>query len=89
MAHTSTMTLRLSGATLARLEGLARATERSKAYLAGKAIEEYLDIQEWQVKAIRDAVEEADNEGARFLDHETVLENARGFRLTKKSLTAK
>ena len=74
MPHTNTMTLRLAPKTIARLEGLAKATERTKAFLAGRAIEEYLDMQEWQVAAIREAVVEADRPDAEFLSHETVVE---------------
>jgi predicted transcriptional regulator len=79
MPHTSTMTLRLTPDTVARLEGLARATDRSKAYLASRAIEEYLDTQEWQIKAIQLAVEEADKPDAKFLDHDEVVKIAKRF----------
>jgi len=48
-------------------------TDRSKAYLASRAIEEYLEIQEWQVKAIEKAVHEADSPDAQFVDHEEVV----------------
>jgi len=41
-----------------RLELLAKATKRSKSYLAAEALEEYLDIHEWQVKAIQEGIEE-------------------------------
>jgi predicted transcriptional regulator len=55
-----------------RLKKLAEATERSKAFLAEKAIEEFLEVQEWQVAAIREAVAEADGPGAVFYSTEEV-----------------
>jgi predicted transcriptional regulator len=73
------MTLRLTPDTVARLEGLTRATDRSKAYLASRAIEEYLDTQEWQIKAIQQAVEEADKADAKFLDQDEVAKKAKRF----------
>jgi len=72
MPRTTTMTLRLPAQVKARLENLAKSTDRSKAYLASRAIEDYLEAQEWQVKAIKDAVHEADSPGAVFLEHEEV-----------------
>jgi len=71
---TTTMTLRLDEETQQRLLGLSKATDRSRAHLALQALKQYLDQQEWQVQAIRAAVEQADAAGvAQFVDHETVL----------------
>jgi predicted transcriptional regulator len=73
MPQTSTMTVRIPAKVKERLEALAKATDRSKAYLASRAIEEYLEVQEWQVKAIEKAVHEADSPDAQFVDHEEVV----------------
>ena len=43
-----------------RLKNLAKATSRSRSYLAAEAIEEFLAVQEWQVQAIMDGQEQAD-----------------------------
>ncbi len=72
MELTSTMTIRLPETIKIKLEHLAKATERSKAYLAAKAIEEFVDAQEWQIQAIQDAVREADSLQAKFIGHEAV-----------------
>ena len=77
MAQTTTMTVRLSADVAARLEGLARSTDRTKSFLAGRAIEEFVAAQEWQVKAIEKALEDADAPGARFVDHEDVVSRRR------------
>jgi RHH-type transcriptional regulator, rel operon repressor / antitoxin RelB len=71
-AVSKTMTLRLDADTLARLDRLARATERSKAWLAAQAVKTYVTINEWQTKATRDAVNRANRRGARFVSHEDV-----------------
>lgn len=72
MPHTTTMTVRLPAPVKARLEKLAKSTDRSKAYLASQAIQEYLDVQEWQVQAVQDAVREADSPNPVFYDHEEI-----------------
>lgn len=72
MPQSSTLTFRLAPRIKARLESLAKSTERSKAYLAGKALEEYLNVQEWQIESIREAVAAADSPSAVFVSHETL-----------------
>jgi RHH-type rel operon transcriptional repressor/antitoxin RelB len=73
MEPTSTMTIRLPETIKNKLEDLAQATDRSKAYLAAKAIEEFVAAQEWQIQAIQAAVKEADSPQARFVEHEAVV----------------
>ena len=58
----ATMTIRLEPALKQRLEHLAEATQRSKSFLAAQAIREFVDLNEWQVQEIRNALVEADNE---------------------------
>ncbi len=70
MPKTTTLTIRLPVDVKGRLEKLAAAMDRTKAYLASRAIEEYLDAQEWQVRAIEEAVEAADRPDAEFTGHE-------------------
>jgi RHH-type transcriptional regulator, rel operon repressor / antitoxin RelB len=60
------MTLRLDRDTLRRLDELAQATDRSKAWLAAQAVKTYLDLNEWQIKAIREAVVKADRRHVKF-----------------------
>jgi RHH-type rel operon transcriptional repressor/antitoxin RelB len=54
--NTDTFSVRLDHATKARLQKLAKSTGRSRAFLAAEAIEEYLDINEWQVAGIVGAI---------------------------------
>lgn len=60
MAQSTTMTVRLDPEVKRRLEGLARATQRSRSFLAAEAIREYVELNEWQVAEIEAAVREAD-----------------------------
>jgi RHH-type rel operon transcriptional repressor/antitoxin RelB len=53
-------TVRLPDDLKAQLELLAKATNRSKSYLATKAIADYLQRNSWQVKELQQAVAEAD-----------------------------
>ena len=52
--------LRLPEGTKSRLEELAVATGRTKAFLAIDAIEKYLDIESWQIRAIQDGIKDID-----------------------------
>lgn len=54
------MTVRLEPGTVEKLEGLAKATDRTKSFLVQDAVREYLETQAWQVEAIREGVEAAD-----------------------------
>ncbi len=64
------MTVRVTAATKKRLERLATATDRTPSFLASDAIESYLELQEWQVEAIRAGVKEADS--GQVVSHESV-----------------
>lgn len=58
----STMTIRLDDAIKERLELLAGVTHRSKSFLASEAIREFVELNEWQLVEIKDAIKEADTE---------------------------
>ena len=55
---TKTLTIRLSSEALEDLEQLARSTRRSKAFLAGQAVSDFLANQKWQVEALEEAREQ-------------------------------
>lgn len=67
------MTVRLAPETIDKLDSLARATKRSKSYLAGEAIASFVEINSWQVAHIREALEEA-RSGAPGVEHARVVE---------------
>jgi len=57
---TAILTLRVPVEVKDQLDKLADATNRSKSYLAGEAIRQYLELEAWQVGEIQQAVKEAD-----------------------------
>lgn len=73
MAQSCTITIQLPEESMTRLDVLAKETSHTRADIAAQAVLQYLDVQDWQVQAIQDAVREADSPGARFLDHNEVI----------------
>ena len=47
--------------TIEKLEKLADATKRSKSFLVAEAVDRYLHEQDWQVSAIKDGLQQAEN----------------------------
>lgn len=58
----STMTVRLEDDVKSRLDQLAQATRRSKSYLAAEAIRDFVENNEWQIREIQTALQEADSD---------------------------
>lgn len=52
--------LRIPKGTKTKLEELAKATGRTKAFLAIEAIEKYLDMEAWQICAIQEGLKDID-----------------------------
>jgi RHH-type transcriptional regulator, rel operon repressor / antitoxin RelB len=70
MAST-TVTVRVESHVKKRLEKLAKSTGRTRSYLAGEALKDYLDVNEWQVARIKEAIASLDRgEG---IPHEEVM----------------
>ncbi len=60
MAESTTISIRLDATVKARLDHLADATHRSKSFLAAEAIRAFVDLNEWQIREIKTALQEAD-----------------------------
>jgi RHH-type rel operon transcriptional repressor/antitoxin RelB len=69
----TTLTIRLDETTKNRLENLSKSTARSRSFLASKAIQEYLEANEWQVSALRGTLDQADSLEAHFVEHEEII----------------
>ena len=54
------LTIKVDRKTKAGLEKLAKETRRSESRLAAEAIRSYVDINEWQIAAIKRGIKEAD-----------------------------
>jgi predicted transcriptional regulator len=52
--------VRIDSSAKKRLEKLAKSTGRSRSFLAAEAINEYLDVNEWQVAGIKQAIASLD-----------------------------
>lgn len=73
MEKASTITVRVKQDTRTRLDAFAGAVKRSKSYVIEEALEQYLEINEWQIKGIQEALADADSPDAVFADHDEVL----------------
>ncbi len=65
----ATMTVRMSQETKRRLTQLAKATNRTKSFILDQAINDYLNIHEWQALETKKAVDIANGHYAEWLDH--------------------
>jgi RHH-type rel operon transcriptional repressor/antitoxin RelB len=72
MLKAATLTVRVKPDTRRRLDVLAQVTRRSKSYVIEEALEQYLAVNEWQVKGIQEALVDADSSNALFVNHEDV-----------------
>ena len=64
------MTIRLEPELKQRLDQLAKATHRSKSFLAAEALRDFVELNEWQVQEIQSALKEADS--GDFASNQTV-----------------
>lgn len=51
-----TFTVRVDSLVKKRLEKLAKSTGRSRSFLAAEAIGEFVDVNEWQIAGVKDAL---------------------------------
>ena len=58
--RSTTFTVRVDSTAKKRLEKLAKNTGRSRSFLAAEAINEYLDVNEWQVAGVKKAIDSLD-----------------------------
>ncbi len=56
----TTFTVRVQPEVKKRLEKLARSTGRTRSFLAAEALNEYLDVNEWQVAGVKRAIASLD-----------------------------
>ena len=66
----TTFTVRVGTDVKRRLEKLAKSTGRSRSFLAAEALNEYLDVNEWQVAGVRQAMASLDH--GESIPHEQV-----------------
>jgi predicted transcriptional regulator len=71
MAGERTTTIRMDARMLKRVDGIARAMSRSRAWVINDAIERYLDYEEWFVGAVKQGLKQA--EAGDVVEHEAVV----------------
>lgn len=72
--HTVTLSVRIPQKVQEQLKELSEATGRTRSFLTTEAIENYLEIQSWQVSGIKKAIKKANQKGAHFIEHSAVKE---------------
>jgi predicted transcriptional regulator len=71
MSAEKTTTVRMDERTLRRLDGVAHATSRSRAWVINQAVKRYLDYEEWFVGEVEAALAEA--KAGKVVAHEAVV----------------
>jgi RHH-type transcriptional regulator, rel operon repressor / antitoxin RelB len=66
----TTFTVRVDANAKERLERLAKSTGRSRSFLTAEAINQYLEVNEWQVAGIKQAIASLDR--GEWIAHEQV-----------------
>ena len=66
----STLSIRLNTRTKARLEALAKASRRSKSFLAAEAIENFVANESWQLAEMEAGIKDLDTN--RTVDHQHI-----------------
>lgn len=61
MSESILVSTRVSAEVANRLAALSQTTHRSKSFLAAQAIEEFLNVQEWHVEAIKEGIAAAES----------------------------
>lgn len=83
-SQTDSLHLRIPQDMGEELDRIAASMDRSRNWVATQAIKEYLEVQRWQVKVIRERLKEAQSGKAKFISHEEVMNRQEA--LLKKKL---
>ena len=62
MTKKTGISLRIEEDKIEKLDALAKATQRDRSFHINEAIENYLEIQKWQIDHIKKAIRQADND---------------------------
>jgi RHH-type rel operon transcriptional repressor/antitoxin RelB len=60
MSDSTVLSVRIDKSVKERLAKLAASTKRSQSFLAAEAIEEFVEVQEWQIAGITEALDALD-----------------------------
>ena len=79
------LSVRLDPRLMRRLDRLSKASDRTNSWLVQDAVASYLDTKEWQVRAIADAVRNADAHPDRSVSHARVRAWVEGWGSKKEA----
>jgi predicted transcriptional regulator len=74
MAQTESLHVRIPQEIREELDRIATTMDRSRNWVVTEAIEQYLEVQRWQIDLIRERLAEAESGTATFIPHEEVME---------------
>jgi len=83
----TTLTVRVSDEVKHQLDALARSTGRTRSWLVFEAIRQYIELENWQISEIHEALTEAD--AGDFADEEEVADVFRKWGGDANSLAEK
>lgn len=66
-----TASIRMDDEKLARIDSLAKAMNRSRAWVINEAVERYLDYEEWFIQQVQEGLKEA--QAGNLFDHEEMV----------------
>jgi len=69
-----TVSVRLDDDTLTQLDMMAKAADRSRAWLMSQAVKQFVEHEAWQVEAIKKSLEKLESGKGQFVDHEEVAQ---------------
>jgi predicted transcriptional regulator len=81
MGVEKTTTVRMESRTLKRIDGLAHALSRSRAWVINQAVERFLDYEEWFVGEVKHALKQV--EAGEVLEHSEVVKRLERKRAAK------
>jgi predicted transcriptional regulator len=73
MAQTESLHIRVPEGIREELDQLAALSDRSRNKLVTEALEQYLEVQRWQIETVRQRIAEAERGEVAFIPHEEVM----------------
>jgi predicted transcriptional regulator len=73
MAQTDSLHIRVPQELREEIDRIAVSLDRSRNWIVTEALEQYLDVQRWQVERIRERLALAESGQAAFIPHEDVM----------------
>jgi len=67
-----TVSVRLEDDVLTQLDLMAKAADRSRAWLMAQAVKQYVEHEAWQIEAINKSLEKFESGKSKFADHSDV-----------------